>query len=136
MNPGQLDEPVGLAVDAEGLVYVADTWNRRIQVFTPVGDDGLYFTPFALWDISGWYGDSLDNKPFLAVDDRGNLFVTDPELGRVLQFTVDGTFVRGWGESGLGLEQIGIAAAVAADAEGRIWITDAGNQRILRFTLP
>ena len=33
MGPGQFDEPVGISVDSNGLVYVADTWNQRIQVF-------------------------------------------------------------------------------------------------------
>ena len=32
MEAGQFDEPVGIAVDKDGLVYIADTWNQRIQV--------------------------------------------------------------------------------------------------------
>ncbi|HWA15598.1 MAG TPA: NHL repeat-containing protein, partial [Gemmatimonadales bacterium] len=34
LDPGQFDEPVGVAVDNESRVYVTDTWNQRIQTFT------------------------------------------------------------------------------------------------------
>ena len=45
---GQLDEPVGLAVDEQGRVYVADAWNRRVQIFAP-GPDGFYAS-VAMWE--------------------------------------------------------------------------------------
>ena len=68
MEPGQFDEPVGIAVDQAGLVYVADTWNQRIQVFQP--DDQGQYSPLRSWDLQAWYGQSLENKPYLTVDTR------------------------------------------------------------------
>ena len=85
-DAGQFDEPVGIDVDQAGRVYVADTWNQRIQVFEP-DEAGLLFTPIAKWDMSAWYGQSLDNKPYLAVDNLGHVFVTDPDGYRVIEFT-------------------------------------------------
>ena len=34
-EPGQFDEPVGIALDADGNVYITDTWNQRVQVMAP-----------------------------------------------------------------------------------------------------
>ena len=135
MGAGEFDEQVGVAVDSDGILYVTDTWNQRIQSFEPIEDGTLYY-PLHQWDVNGWYGQSLDNKPFIAVDDNGSVFVTDPEAYRILQFDSEGNFIRTWGDFGYGMENIGLAAAVAVDAEGHIWVTDAGNQRVMRFTLP
>lgn len=132
---GKLDEPVGVAVDANGLVYVTDTWNQRIQVFSP-SPSGDFFTPLRQWDVSAWYGQSLDNKPFIAVNRDGDLFVNDPEGYRILQFTADGVFVRTWGDPSSGLDGFRMPAGVAIDSEGHLWVSDAVNNVILRFTLP
>jgi uncharacterized protein (TIGR03663 family) len=138
MEPGQFSEPVGLAFDGQGNLFVADAWNQRVQSFVVIAntDGTLTFTSLAQWDITGWYGQSLESKPYLAVDSRGHVFVTDPELGRVLEFTSTGEFVRGWGGTGFGSGQIGLASGIAVDSQGRVWVCDALNARLMRFTLP
>ena len=115
------------------MVYVADTWNQRIQVFREV--DGM-FVPERMWEIAGWYGQSLDNKPYLAVDDQGMVFVVDPEGYRVLQFTSQGEFVRYWGDLGNSNETFGMTGSVAIDPQGGVWVTDTGNSRLMHFNLP
>ena len=35
---GYMDEPTGIAIGPKNEVYVADTWNRRVQVFDPNGN--------------------------------------------------------------------------------------------------
>jgi predicted membrane-bound mannosyltransferase/sugar lactone lactonase YvrE len=134
-DPGQFDEPVGVAVGNDGVVYVTDTWNQRVQSFTPSGD-GVSFLPLAQWDVNAWFGQSLENKPFIAVDANNHVFITDPEGYRVIEFTPDGQFVRAWGDFGTGDAEIGLASGVDVDANGDVWVTDAGNNRILKYVLP
>ncbi len=133
MLPGQFDEPVGLAIDENDQVYVADTWNQRIQVFA--AQPGAAYTPILEWEISGWYGQSLDNKPYLDIDTFGKVYVTDPEGQRVLVFNTQGEFLYTWGDFGSGLAEFGIAGAVAVDQKGELWVSDPGNNRIMLFNL-
>jgi len=135
MGAGEFDEAVGVAVDADGIVYVTDTWNQRVQTFMP-SEDGLFYFPLNQWEVVGWYGQSLDNKPFIAVDMQGSVFVTDPEGYRILQFSSEGEFIRSWGDFGAGSDGIGLAAAVTIAEDGSVWVTDAGNQRVMKFVLP
>jgi predicted membrane-bound mannosyltransferase/DNA-binding beta-propeller fold protein YncE len=135
LEPGQFNEPVDVAVDNDGNLYVTDTWNQRVQTFAPSAD-GLTFTPLKQWDINGWFGESLDNKPFIAVDNQGHVFITDPEGYRVIEFTTAGKFIRTWGSFGTGSESFGLASGIKVDDEGHIWVSDAGNNRLMRFTLP
>ncbi|RME87414.1 MAG: TIGR03663 family protein [Anaerolineae bacterium] len=135
LDPGQFDEPVGIAIGPDGTLYVADTWNQRIQSFT-LAEDGRTYIPHAQWPVDAWYGQSLDNKPFIAVNEQGHVFITDPEGYRVIEFDPSGEAVRVWGEYGIEDYAFGLAAGIAVDPEGHIWVTDAENQRVMRFTLP
>jgi len=135
LSIGQFEEPVGLAFDPRGYLYVADTWNQRVQVFAP-SEDGSTYSPFLQWDVAGWYGESLDNKPYLAADNQGHIFVTDPEAYRILEFKNNGEFIRTWGEYGIGAENFGLASAIAVDVEGHVWVSDPANNRLMRFTMP
>jgi DNA-binding beta-propeller fold protein YncE len=135
LDPGQFDEPVGVAVALSGTVYVTDTWNQRIQAFLP-SEDGTVFFPTLQWDVNAWFGQSLDNKPFIAAGPNEHVFITDPEGYRVIEFTETGEFVRTWGAFGVGPEELGLASGIAVDPLGFVWVSDAGNNRILRYTLP
>jgi DNA-binding beta-propeller fold protein YncE len=135
MNLGELDEPVGIAVDVDGKVYVADTWNQRIQIFSLVPETDT-FVPVRSIEFYGWFGQSMDNKPYLAVDAKGNVFVCDPEGMRVVEFDAQGIFVRAWGEFQNSGDGLSMPSGAAADSLGRVWITDAGSGRVMRFTMP
>ena len=132
---GQLDEPVGLAMGLNGEIYVSDTWNQRIQVFVPNADKTSYSVINA-WDIVGWYGQSLDNKPFLATDNLGNVYTTDPEGFRILGFQPDGKFITGWGDYSPSSDGFGLPAALAFDQNNGVWVSDAGNSVLLHYVIP
>jgi DNA-binding beta-propeller fold protein YncE len=139
MDPGQFDEPVGIAVDKNGTVYVVDTWNQRIQTFSPIETEGnLSFGPNKQWDVYGWFGQSVNNKPFIAVDDNLNVFISDPDGFRMMEFDPNGVLVRVWDglDSANSSMDPGTPSGVAVDMEGHIWITDSTNNRLMRFTLP
>ena len=126
VGPGQFDEPVGLALDSEGYLYVADTWNERVQVFQPLGG-GLYVYSHE-WRVPGWDDEHLENKPYLAVDDQGRVYVTVPMLHRVAVFSRSGELLYWWGQGVLGLVN-----GVGVDAQGGVWVTDATASQVLRF---
>ncbi|MEN6529154.1 MAG: flippase activity-associated protein Agl23 [Anaerolineaceae bacterium] len=134
MGAGEFDEPVGIAVDEQGYVYVADTWNQRVQVFKPDGTGG--FSVDHAWSVSGWNGQSITNKPFLALNSENHVLVTDPDGFRVLEFDQDGNFVRGWGDYSSGIDGFGAPIGIAVDNAGHVWVGDGENNYALRFTLP
>jgi predicted membrane-bound mannosyltransferase/sugar lactone lactonase YvrE len=136
-DPGQFDEPVGIAIDKNGTVYVTDTWNQRVQTFTRFETaSDLIFLPEKRWDVFGWFGQSLENKPFIAVNDDLEVFITDPEGYRVMQFDANGEVIRVWGDFGNTQTGFGLASGIAVDADGNVWVTDGVFNRIMRFTLP
>lgn len=132
---GQLDEPVGLAMGLNGEIYISDTWNQRIQVFMPDSEKTSYYA-INSWDVVGWFGQSLDNKPFLTTDNFGNVYTTDPEGFRVLGFQPDGQFIMGWGDYSPSSDGFGLPAALAFDRNNGVWVSDAGNSVLLHYTLP
>ncbi len=132
---GEFQDPRGVAVDAAGNIYVADTGNHRVQVFDA---SGRY--------LRGWgqYGSGPGefNEPWgIAVDGAGNVYVADTWNYRVQKFDKDGKFLTMWGESG---DSQGDALAlpgafygpraVAIAGDGSVLVMDTGNERIQRFT--
>jgi len=125
---GQFNEPVGLATSPiDGSIFVADTWNGRLQQFTP--------DLFALneWPVDAWTSESIDNKPYAAVDSAGNVYVTDPEGYRVLIFDAAGNYLARFGHYDTGTGGFSLPNGIAIDADDYVYIADAANNRILKF---
>jgi DNA-binding beta-propeller fold protein YncE len=128
--PGQLDEPSGIALHPDGRLFIADYWNRRISVFNV---DGTYLYNFP---VRAWY-DEQGNRPYLAVDvNRDQLYVTDPDAGRVLVYNTTGECLGSFGQAsreGFDATQFRTTAGIAVDPLGNIYVADAGTGRVLRF---
>ncbi len=93
---GQLRNPLALAVDAAGNVYVVDAGNSRIQKFSSAG---AFITK---WGSHG-SGDGQFNSPRgIAVDAAGNVYVTDMANNRIQKFSPTGGFITKWGSEGSG----------------------------------
>jgi uncharacterized protein (TIGR03663 family) len=133
IGPGEFDEPVGIAASGER-VFVADTWNQRIQAMV-LGEDGQY-TPETSWEVAAWYGQSLENKPYLDAGPENLLVAADPEGARVLEFTETGDFLRYWGDFGSGPGSFGLASGLAVDETGGVWVSDGENNRLMYFAPP
>ena len=131
---GQFAEPVGMALDAAGRLYVVDTWNQRVQVFTSDNVGG--YAPATSYDIAGWETTSVNNKPFIAVDLQGNIFITDPDGYRVIELSNTGTIVRYWGNIGIDHSSFSLPTGIVADEQGGVWVVDSNNHRLMYFTLP
>jgi DNA-binding beta-propeller fold protein YncE len=123
---GSLEEPVGIDVDEEGNIYVADTWNQRIQVFDA---DYVFLRE---WSVDAWYGESVVNKPFLAVED-GKVYITDPEGYRVVVFSDEGELLATFGTYGFGANAFSLPTGIDVDAAGYVYVTDTDGQRVIKF---
>ncbi len=135
MERGMLDEPVGLGIDGDGNVYIADTWNQRIQVFLP-DDSQMMYVAGREWDIAGWYGQSTENKPYISLDSKANVYVADPEGYRVLVYNSEGEFITGWGEYSSSLDGFDMVGGIEVAPDDSVWVVDSGNNRVMRFASP
>ena len=136
------NQPVGLAVDASGNVFIADYINHLIRKITPAG----VVTTFAGSGIAaltdGTGTAAAFNGPIaLAFDAGGNLIVADYLNHAVRKITPAGvvTTIAGNGTAGYA-DATGAAArfnrpaGLAVDASNNIFICDAQNHRIRKIT--
>jgi DNA-binding beta-propeller fold protein YncE len=131
---GELDEPVGFDLNSEGNLLIADTWNLRIQSFSEIETDTFAYQNE--WLLEGWYGQSIENKPYLAVGPEDQFCVTDPEGHRVLCFNKEGEYLFGWGSFGSAADQFNLPSGIAFGPDGDVWVVDGGNNRVMRFNPP
>ncbi|MDD5543122.1 MAG: NHL repeat-containing protein [Acidobacteriia bacterium] len=142
----RLAHPTGLALDAQGDLYIADTLNDRIRVVAP---SGVINTAVG----TGIHGFSGDGGPAtsaqlaypcgVAFDSKGNLYIADMNNFRVRQVTVAGVIVTvaGTGSMSFGGDggpatsaALSFPYAVAVDSAGNLFIADSGNSRIRKVT--
>jgi uncharacterized protein (TIGR03437 family) len=137
----ELDNPLGVAVDSLGNVYIADTNNSRIREVS----SGI-ITTFAGNGNFAWSGDggpatsaALDAPYGLAVDGAGNVYVADTENAVVRRISAGGTITTVAGNGSLGFSgdggtatsaELGLCFGIALDQKGNFYVADAENLRV------
>jgi sugar lactone lactonase YvrE len=127
--PGTFSEPWGIAVDSAGNVFVADTWNHRIQKFDTNGTFLLEWSsaglasngPGKFWGPRG-----------IAVGPQGRLYITDTGNKRVVVYDSNGKFLFEFGTQGEG--QLDEPVGVAVGPKGNIYVADTWNRRVTVFS--
>jgi len=123
---GQFESPLGLTVDSQGRVFVADTGNRRVQVFSAEGKAQSEFS-VTLKDAQHPC-DPVD----LALDEKRNrIYVVDNENHKVLLYSLDKfSFLESWGREGEGRQEFRYPFFIAAGKDGTVLIVDVLNTRV------
>jgi sugar lactone lactonase YvrE len=125
---------VGVAVDSSGRVFVADTWNRRVQIFTP-DPDGT-FSPETEWPVNAWYGTMPENKPYLALDSSRHVYLSDPLTCRLVEFNERGLILAVWEQCGEDESSLSGPTGLALDSTGGVWVSDSHNNRLVHYPSP
>jgi DNA-binding beta-propeller fold protein YncE len=146
-NTQILDAPSAIAVDNLGLTYESDAGSYGIQAIYP--DDGTVFR----FSQPGSGAGQNENVGGIATDATDNVYVTDSGNNRILEFTLNGTFIKafGWGVSdgansfetcttscqagiaGGGDGQLNYPQGIAVGPNGDIYVSDYDNNRVQEF---
>jgi len=144
-SAARFNAPRGVAVDTNGNVYVADTYNNSIREVTPGGEVTTVagFATGGPGSADGTGGVARFSLPVgLAMDSAGNLYVGDQNNHTIRQVTPAGVVTTLAGQAGLPgyLEGTGTNAqfsypdGVALDSAGNLYVADSGNNAIRVLT--
>jgi hypothetical protein len=139
-SAARFDQPRGVAVDAAGKVYVADSVNDTIRVITPTA---VVSTLAGLAGVSGSADGVGSASRFfgpvgIQVDDTGNVFVADTVNDTIRKITpadvvttLGGLPVISGSADGAGSNaRFASPQGVAVNSENKIFVSDTGNNTI------
>jgi sugar lactone lactonase YvrE len=130
--------PRGVALDTAGKLFVSDSGNQRIQVYTISGGAPVYHSTIGETGIAGSDNGHFNFPAHIALDSSNQLYVADRENARVQRCTLASAWscvtFHGTGGPGAGADQLASPEGVAVDGAGNVWIADSGNGRVKKCT--
>ena len=140
-GPGEFAAPEGIAIGPNGRIYVADTNNHRVQVFSSEGEFLFEWGSFCDLETEegcrGEDGAGQFNAPEAVLYSplAGIVYVADSSNHRIQAFGPDGEFLFAWGSVGSAPGQFVVPVGLAADADGNVYVADVVNHRVQVFDL-
>ena len=122
---GELIWPVGIAIDSDENIYIADEWMNRISIFTNSG----HF--LRNWSTQG--DGEVNRTSGIALDLNDDVYVVDSLNHRVRKFTKDGGYILQFGSFGDGPGELNAPWGVAVGDEGSAYVADHKNHRVQKF---
>lgn len=121
---GEFTEGHALAVDSAGRVYLADTGNRRIDVFTPEGE------PLPALGARGSGESAVGHVWALAIEPDGSILALSRRRHRLRRLSPRGELLAFLATEELLQDPVGVAVA----PDGTILVLDAGHSAVLRLS--
>jgi sugar lactone lactonase YvrE len=118
---GGLDEPRGLAIDAEGDIWVANYAGDSIVELSPLG--------VPMTGSGGITGNGVSFPSSIAIDGNGTVWVTSGDPAAVSSFTSSGSAVASITSGGL-LDPDGLAI----DSSNNVWVLNPGNSSLVKYS--
>jgi DNA-binding beta-propeller fold protein YncE len=126
-GPGELNRPEGLFVDTQDRVYVADSCNHRIQIFS---SDGRFLRAYGK---AGAGKGELSYPYDICVDAAGRQYVCEFGNSRIQIFDANDQPVEILGGPGAEPGKFGNPWGVALDSAGNLYVADSQNHRVQKF---
>jgi len=126
-SEGEFNRAEGICVDAQDRIYVADSCNHRIQIFSP---DGKFLRQY------GHAGSGLGQLSYpydIKVDARGYQFVCEFGNSRIQVFDTDGQPVEIIGGPGAEPGRFANPWSVSLDSHGNLYVADSQNHRVQKL---
>ena len=134
----------GIALDADGNLFIADTYNNKIRKITPTGTVSTFAGTGMQGNTDGPGSSATFSNPFgITIDKNGIIYVSNSGYGTIRKITPDGTvstiagnnygqhgFADGTGSSA----KFNYPLGMVTDADNNIYVADAANNAIRKIT--
>ena len=124
---GKFHYPTNIFLSRDGRIFVSDTLNYRVQIFTA---EGKFINAFGeAGDGPGYF-----SRPRgVAVDSDGNIYVVDAIFDNVQIFNSEGRLLMDFGGTGSEYGQFWLPTGIHIDSKDRIFVSDSFNKRVQMF---
>ncbi|CAF1480242.1 unnamed protein product, partial [Didymodactylos carnosus] len=133
-NLNQLNNPVGIFVDKNKNIYIADVQNERVVKWSQNATVGVV--------VGGGNGGGANSNQLwepndIRVNDNGDIFVADSNNARIQKLSsgrINGLTMAGGNGQGSSSNQFNYPNALAFDSDGNMYVADRYNNRVQKFT--
>lgn len=127
LGPGEFNRAEGIDLDSQHHVFVADSCNHRIQVFSA---DGRWLRSYGR---AGHQAGELSYPYDIRVDREGHQFVCEFGNSRIQVFDAQDRPLETVGGYGSGAGEFSNPWSLALDSRGDLYVADSGNHRVQKL---